>query len=51
MPNTALELTPQCGLKIVAILTVGIGPTTFQSIGAAQLSARPLGGSHPAQSL
>jgi hypothetical protein len=28
-PNTALELTPLRGLKIVAILVVGIGPTVL----------------------
>jgi hypothetical protein len=28
-PNTALELTPQSGLKIVAILRSGFSPTAF----------------------
>jgi len=28
-PNTALELTPLCGRKIVAILKAGIGPTAL----------------------
>jgi hypothetical protein len=28
-PNTALELTPQSGPKIVAILTAGISPTAI----------------------
>jgi hypothetical protein len=40
-PNTALELTPLCGYKIIAILTAGIGSTAIPiyCCGAAQRQA------------
>jgi hypothetical protein len=44
-PNTALELTPQSGLKIVVILRIRSGPSAFlfYQCGAAQRQAvRPL---------
>jgi len=43
-PNPALELTPQSGPKLVAILIAGIDRLHSRSISAAQLSAKPLGG-------
>jgi hypothetical protein len=42
-PNKPLKLTPLCGRKIGAILTVGIGPSVFLLYVAAQLSGRALG--------
>jgi hypothetical protein len=38
-----MELTPQSGPKIVAILESGISPVLSCSIRAAQLSAKPFG--------
>src|SRR5262249_23605816 len=37
-----LIVTPLCGPKIAAILSVGFGSTSYRSIAAAQLSGRPL---------
>jgi hypothetical protein len=41
--NTALDLTPLCGLKIGAILKVRNRSIALPTYSAAQLSARPLG--------
>jgi len=48
-PNTALELTPLCGRKIVAILKAGIGPTALPIYrgGAAQRQTVGRGPSMP----
>jgi hypothetical protein len=45
--NTVLELTPQAASKIGYILKDRINRSPSRSIGAAQLSAKPLSRRHP----